>query len=204
VAADFLSPDTAWTSTYSAASNETTFTAPISCGAQNVWSCCVRAQGSWPETYIPPIVSATSTGLVLKGNFTAVPMWFGVMFASSFQPTEWFYRDQQGKPQHDGRLSAKKLKVDLKGYSYLRAQVAKKGRTTKSYAFESMLQDDPWTPLDAPPSEETFVMKVPLGCSSKDVQVVFVSDQWLDFQMPGYEFRGDWNPRGSRHMPASA
>jgi hypothetical protein len=154
---------------------------------------------AYPEAYVCQIASQTSTTVTLNGDWRSVPLWFGYPFASYFIPTQWYFLDQNGKPVHTGRLSMRRLDVDVSYAGYLRTEVRIKGRGRRKYVFEGVYLDDPETPMDSSPDgPETTTLKVPLGGSSQDTRVKFISDTHLGFKMVGYEWHGDFNPKARR------
>lgn len=175
---------------------QTTLTLPFAISNPMV---TLRAPWSgWSEGHIIPIAATIGSQVILQGSWIGAPLWIGIPYASQFTPSTWFYKGQDKRVQHDGRLSMKRLKVDLSDYGYMRAVVNLKGRFPRNYVFNGYFQDDPYTPTDAPPQSETATLMVPLGGRNTDLQVTFISDSNLGFKFLGYEWVGDWNPRSRR------
>lgn len=201
---DLLSPSELWSPTYSASSGNTLLTAPQVSNGAIPWFASLRAPYTnaagdfYPEGYIPTVSNWTASTVTLEGDWHAAPLWLGLNYTAFMVPSQFFFMGQDGKPQHDGRLSLKRLKVDLGNYGSFAADVAVKGRATRTYLYEGYSQDDPETPIDAPPNTETAVLDVPLAGNARDTKITFFSNSHLGFKLLGYEWKADWNPRSRR------
>jgi hypothetical protein len=199
---DFMVDDTLCTSALVAASSihmpsNTAVTIPANLTG-TVGVSLRQAFNGYPEGFLIPIISQVGQVVTLQGGWIGAPLWIGLYTSSFFIPTEWWAVGADKKPQHDGRYSLKRLRVDISQYGYFRAEVTVKGRATRLYPYQGYYQDDPYTPIDSPPQEETAVLNVPLAGNSRHTKVKFVSDTHLGFKLLGYEVRGDWNPRSRR------
>lgn len=184
------------TGTYNAGTNTTAYTLAGPALADTTWVAADSTTG-----YAHTIVSATTTTVTLKGNTTtqAPSIIFGKAYSSFFIPTRWYIVGQDGKPLRDGRLSVKKMIIDVADYGgYLRAEVSIKGRATRIQVFESAFGDDVETPLDGSNQSATRKFPVSIGANAEELSVKIVSDTHLGFKLVGYEWQGDFNPRHRR------
>lgn len=185
---------------YSTTTGLTTITPPAGTPA-NMRVSLRGSSGSngYPEGYIVPVDHTDSSHLYLKGDWHTATFWVGYTYASYYVPTEWFITGQDGRPQHSGRLSLKRLDLDVADFGYLRVEVSISGRTMRPYIFEGVYLDDPTRAgLDAPPNSLTRVLSCPIGGNSKDTSIKIVNDSHLGFKSVGYTWQGDWNPRARR------
>lgn len=185
------------------ANGQTTFTLPITVAAGLRVTRRGAASGSGnaalAEASICSIASQTASTVTLNGDWRGVPLWFGYPYASYFTPTEWYFLDQNSKPVRTGRLSMRRLMVDVSYLGYLRCEVTTQpGQAARLYEFDGNFLDSPFASLDTLNEPETVVLKVPLGGSSKNTRVKFISDSHLGFKILGYEWHGDFNPLARR------
>jgi len=192
--------ETLTSGTYSAGTDTTTFTLAQPVTSETIASVTLPlVTDGYPEAYPPEVTSRTSTTVTLKGDWTSYALLFGRVIYSYFTPNSWYVRDQEGNRLLDGKLTLKRLKADVAKLGYLRAEVVSPGRGTREYVYEGYQTDNEATPMDQPPQEETYAMKVDLGFAADKGRVTFVNDSHLGFKMLGYQWVGDWSPR-SRGM----
>lgn len=197
---DFKLPESVCTTSYNAATNITVVTSPIVPAPGYIAT--VRGTGGangYPEGYLIPIVARVGHTLSLKGDWTTGTFYLGLRYTSYFIPTEWYVLGQDGKPQHSGRLSLRRIKFDVSNFGYLRVEVNVAGRATRTKLFEGVYLDDPSRAgLNAPPDSLTRVLEVPIGGNSKDTYIKVINDSHLGFALLGYEWQGDFSPRARR------
>lgn len=195
---DLRAKDTACSSiTYSAGTGNTTCTLPIPVTAGIVAACRTPA-GTHPEGYLPAIVSHTTTQVVLQGDWRNVPLWFGYTFNSKVVQSKWYKRGQDERPEHAGRLSLKKMRLDLANFGNLVATVSIAGRADRVSTFEGYWMNDPETVLDAPPGKKTVTLPVSIGGDAEETAVTLSNSTHLGFKLLGIEWQADWNPSARR------
>jgi hypothetical protein len=157
---------------------------------------------SWPEGYVIPR-AADQTGTLnanqffLQGDWSACPMFFGYPYKARHGLTRLYALSQDGTPLRSGRLSLRRLAIDLAKTGYLRVEVTAKGRPTRTYEFNGYRYDDPASAYDSPPSAEG-VFQVPLMGENDQTYIEFVNDSHTGHQVLGYEWRGEFNPKARR------
>lgn len=155
-----------------------------------------------PEGLIVPLAD-DQTGTLnarqffLAGDWSSAPLFFGHAYASRQGLTRIFALAQDGTPLRSGRLSLRRLAVDLSRTSYLRVEVQAKGRTMRTYTFTGYRYDDPATSLDEPAVVDA-VFTVPLLSESAQTYIELVNDSPSGHQVLGYEWRGEFNPKARR------
>lgn len=184
---------------YSAATNQTTYTLPYPVAASIQAS--VRAPlvvNGYPEGYLPQIASHTTTTVVLKGNWTAYSLWFGYPYNSQIVQSKWYYRGQDQRPQHAGRLSLKKMRLDLANFGGLSALVQIDGRADRTMNWSGLYMNDPQTPFNLAPSKATQTLSVPIGGNAEETTITLSNNTHLGFRLLGIEWQADWNPSARR------
>ncbi len=165
------------------------------------------ATTTYPEGYLPTIVSVVSsfdmssgglTHITLQGDWRSVPLFFGIPYSSYFIPNKWYVVSADGKPQHTGELTLRRLKVDVAAFSYLRAEVTIKGRPTRSFVYAGTYAGDTETGIGEPNVSEARTLTFSINGKAKDTTVKFINDTHLGFKMAGYEWWGEWTPRARR------
>lgn len=133
----------------------------------------------------------------LKGDWSACPLFFGQLYTSRHGLTRFFALAQDGTPLRSGRLSLRRLAIDLARTSFLRVEVTAKGRSTRSYTFTGYRYDDPGSSYDHPPLADA-VFEVPLMGENSQTSIEFVNDSHMGHQVLGFEWRGEFNPKARR------
>lgn len=185
--------------TYSATTGETTVTLPIPVNATLQVSCRqpVVTDG-YPEGYLVPIISTTSTTVVLKGDWTDVPLWFGYRYGCTFTPTKFYKMGQDQKPERSGRLTLHRAKADVSAFGHLAAKVTVAGRRPRVTVYEGYNLDDVDTPINGPPLRNTAVLNFSIGGNNERTTIQFMSDSHFGFKYLGCEWQGAWTPKAQR------
>lgn len=186
---------------YDAPTDTTRYLLPNGMPVLDATIATVAAPGTpdFPEAYRPTVSARAGAILTLDGDWTGVPLWIGRTYVSEFTPSRWYAYGQDQRPL-SGRLTMRRLEVDLSKYGYLRAEVTTTGRATRTYVHEGYDLDDANTPLDAVPDEEAPKFMVSLGATNDQTSVRFVCDSPTGFRLMGYRWRADMSDRGSRSM----
>lgn len=186
---------------YSAIAHTTTFTLPYPLTSTTMYGASVRAPatGPYPEGYAAPVASVAGHTLVLTGDWTDIPLYFGFRYASQFTPTEIFKMGQDGSPEHSGRLTIQRVKADLSTFSYVRCTVEIKGRAARDVLYNGYNSDDAASLIDQPSNQHrTIAMSVPVSGKSDEAKLTFINDTFLGFKFLGFEWEGVWNPKAQR------
>ena len=192
---------------YNATTDITTVTLPYATTASTIAT--VRAPGGFggdslggaplplaPEGYRIPS-TATGNQLLLAGNWATCPMFFGHLYTSIHGLTRFYALAQDGTPLRSGRLSLRKLSLDLAATGYLRVEVTATGRPVRAYEFGGYRYDDPSSFYDKPPLS-TGVFPIPLMGENEQTTIQFIGDSHFGFQVLGFEWRGELNLRAQR------
>jgi hypothetical protein len=176
---------------YDAIENKTTFTLPIPVTAATKASIRTAA-GGLPEGTRPVITARTSSTITLAGDHRDTLLYFGRPYPSSFVPTRFYKRGQDGNPERAGRLTIQRVRVDVAAFSYLRAEVSITGRDVASVAYEGHGR------VDGAPLQDIGLLNFPVGGNNEQTSIRFVSDDIFGFSVTGWEWDGTWVPRAQR------
>lgn len=140
---------------------------------------------------------AASNEVLLPGDWSDCPLWFGFAYEARHEPTRFYPLTEDGTPLRSGRLSIRRLAIDLVDTGYLRVEVTVRGRGTRSYEFEGGRYDDPATVFDQV-NLATTTFTVPIHAESEQVDIALINDSHLPSQVIGMEWRGEFNPKARR------
>lgn len=199
---DLKVPDTACGLTYTADTDTTAVVLPAGVDGTKAFASVRGSAGAngYPEGYIIPITAETLTTVTFQGNWTGGGFYVGYLYDSYMVPTQWFYvNPSDPTPQHSGRYSVKRMKIDVSNFGAMRVEVSIAGRATRTTTFEGVYQEDPTRAgLDLPPNSLTRVLDVPIGGHAPETSVKIANKSHLGFKMLGYELYADWTPRARR------
>lgn len=154
-----------------------------------------------PEGYLAPQLAdqsdAADNEVLLAGDWTGCPLWAGFAYRMRYRPSRFYALAQDGTPLRSGRLSLRRLAIDLVDTAYLRVEVTARGRGVRSYAFEGYRYDDPASIYDMVPLSTT-TFNVPLFVENDQATIDLINDSHLPSQIIGSEWRGEFNPKALR------
>jgi hypothetical protein len=134
--------------------------------------------------------SLSGTTLILEGDTTGTDHKIGQAFTSTYQFSEWYAKDKEGKSILQGRLQLRQMTLSFKDTGYFKIEVTAGGRTT----VEQILSDE-FTSLKIGEStvgaitlmtgEKNFLIMA----QSKQTVIQLISDSYLPFaiQLGGWD-----------------
>lgn len=158
--------------------------------------------GPAPEGF-PADINAAATAaaqpnqVVLIGDWTQCPLWIGFQYSMRIRLSRFYALGQDSQPIRSGRLSLRRLALDIADTGYLRVEVTAKGRGTRSYAFEGYRLDDPDSVYNQVPAATT-VFRVPLMGENEQITIDLINDSHFPSKVLGYEWRGELNQKATR------
>lgn len=150
--------------------------------------------------FVRPLTDQSDAGdneVLLPGDWTECPMWFGFAYTARHRPTRFYAITKDGTPLRSGRLSLRRLAIDLVDTAYLRVEVGARGRIVRSYAFEGNRYDDPASSYDQV-GLSTTTFRVPLLVENDQATIDLINDSHLPSQVIGMEWSGEFNPKAGR------
>lgn len=156
-----------------------------------------------PEGFLAEILAdplGDTPGLdqfVLRGNWTACPLWIGLMYTMQIRLSRIYAMGPDKRPMRSGRLQLRRLRIDFATTGYFRVVVAAKGRTSRAYEMTGYRLDDPASIWNAPPNV-TNVFSVPILSQNEQVEIDIINDSHFPCHLLGWEWVGEFNPRAQR------
>jgi hypothetical protein len=155
----------------------------------------------YPEGFlVTPLADQTAAGaneVLLPGDWTACPLFFGYAYTARYRPTRFYALAQDGTPLRSGRLGVRSLTIDLSETGYLKVTVTAQGRLPRSYTFEGQRYDDPLSAYGQV-GLATTAFRVPVMTESDQLTIDILNDSHLPSQVLGFEWRGEFNPKAQR------
>ena len=155
-----------------------------------------------PEGLLVPLAAdqsgtANANQLFLAGDWSACALFLGQTYTARHGLTRFYALAQDGTPLRSGRLSLRRLSIDLAKTGYLRVEVTPRGRPIRTYTFSGYRYDDPDSGYDEPPNSDA-VFDVPLLGQNDQTYIEFINDSHQGHQVLGFEWRGEFNPKARR------
>lgn len=138
--------------------------------------------------------SISGPNVVLEGDYTGLPVRFGLPYESRYRFSTLFYRaGERQLAQLNGRTQLLTLNIVHSKTAYFRVEVTCSGREMRSYEFNSRTIDDPDNVLD-----ELILssgrFSVPIFTRNDRAVIDIVNDTWLPSAFTSAEWRGTFNP----------
>lgn len=143
------------------------------------------------------ILSQGGNSVVLEGDWTNVGFFVGIPYEKAIELSKIYARDGDGNPLRSGRLSLRKLILDLEKTAYLRVRVTVGGRAPKVYTFEGGFINDPETQTDKM-LLYSGPWDVPVKGTNEDVKIEVLNDSPFPSALLGYTWEGELNLRAGR------
>jgi hypothetical protein len=147
-----------------------------------------------------PITSTVRNGggtmtLKVEGDFTASTLWVGKDFHCTYRFMEIFYRDKNGTPQQEAKLSLKKILLRYVNTGYFNVTVTPYLRETYTYEFTANVLGA--LPLEgAQLGSGNFI--IPLHCKPEGTVVEIVTSSFFPATFPYAEWVGNVELKAAR------
>lgn len=213
---DFRLKETQVCLTYDAEADQTLVTMPYAIGVDELLRVVARAPGGvggptlvhtglnpapegFPADILWNLTPEDSTNeVILNGDWTQeCPLWFGFQYTMDIELSRFYAKGQDNQPLRSGRLSIRRMAIDLADTGFLRVEVGATGRTTRSYTYTGYRYDDPLSVYNQPPNSTT-VFRLPVGSENEQTTIHLKNDSHFQCNVLGFEWRGELNLKANR------
>lgn len=186
---------------YSAVNDQTTYTLPYSLSAteDDYLVVCSRevSGGAYPPGLKFNIVSVSGSTVVVDGDTTAYPLWFGLYYTMSYTFSPFYVRDANPNGGQsvvsEGRLQLHYLTLEYANTGYFRVVVSVQNRESKTYIFNNASSG-----ATNPISLATGKFRVPILSRNDQVTITIESDSYLPCSILSAEWSGQFVMRTRR------
>lgn len=192
------------TGTYDAASDTTSVTLPYNAAGVRV---IARAASDYSGPILPgqdiTVVSTSGTTVVLKGDQTTTPMFFGFVPETRITLSTIYPRETAAGPSGSkntmtsGRLQLRYLTLQVAKTAYFRVEVTPLGRATQTKTFNGRVVGSASTIIGEVPLYDGKV-SIPVMSNATTVEITIVHDSPLPMNILSMEWLGQYNVRSQR------
>lgn len=150
-----------------------------------------------PEGTLAEVLSSTGTTIELRGDWTTVDFFVGEQYSMRILLSKIYARDPDGNPLRSGRLTLKKLILDLDKTAYLKVRVTAGARAPYEYVFEGGFADDPQSEYDKM-LLYSGTWDVPIKANNEAVTIEIINDSPFPSGWLGFTWEGELNLRAGR------
>lgn len=180
------------TESFDSATNRTTITVPYIETA--TWQ-IVESDGT-----IPPIISQTTTQIVVEGDFTAKSFHIGLPYTFEYQYSTQFLREgERGSqvPIQDGRLQLRYMSLLYLNTSQFEVEVTPTNKPTKTYAFTGRVLGASGN-IIGQTGYDTGEFRFPVFSKNDEVEVSIKNDTPFNSAFSSTEWEAMYTPKTRR------
>lgn len=166
---------------------------PLPFGATVQASVAAPGDGDDPEG----LLCDTALGMgmrdfTLSGSWETAPLFAGFRYSASITLSTFYALGSDNRPLRSGRLSVRRVVVDVARTGYLRSEVLIGHRLPKIAEFTGLNLDNPDSALDQVPSV-TSKFSFGVGGENESTTIALINDSHLGSNILGLEWRGELN-----------
>ena len=143
------------------------------------------------------VVSFTSSTVVVDGDWSSVPFYVGYAYDSRWRANRFYAKDQTGSVIRNGRLTIRRLLIDVSDSGFQSVEVTAGGRPTRIRDFEGYRYGDSESIVGMAPSVTTE-LDIAVACTNDQLVVEFSNDSHFPSRVTGYEWIGEFSPKAGR------
>lgn len=151
---------------------------------------------SLPEGFSPPVVAVNvaTRQIAVRGDFTGCPVWIGLPYSAIWELSKLYAQAQPGEPIHTGRTSIRRMRADVSGTGFLKAEVTARGRDPRTSIYTGYKLDDPASLYDLAP-DSSGVFSFPVMTENEQARIRFIADSHFQARILGVEWVAELNTK---------
>lgn len=184
------------TRTYNPVNERTTITLPYGTSTSSLKLVIRTASGTYKVGQSIPVVSASSTSLVVSGDHTATEFYIGEPYTMRVRLSTQYLREQDGNVNQEGRLQLRTIVFQHAESGYYEVEVTPDYRDTYSYVFNQAAINQGQTVGEVALHTGNF----PVAVLSKNdqVEIDVLSDSYLPVRLLSAYWTGLYTTKTTR------
>ena len=184
---------------YDPDNDQTTYLLPYTPPSDGSFVAIAQAGSDAAPQFMNGTVLAAGTpdgAVVLQGDTTGYPLWFGTPFTTTYTFSPLYYRDTTANSViQEGKLQLLKLDVSFQNTGYFRVEITPSGRSTKVHEYCGWQIGDALPDVDSPPAMRTTVRSFPVFANNEKVLIQLINDTALPSSFTRVEWKGNFVPK---------
>lgn len=171
---------------------------PLNFGAIEVVVRAPAGGDSFPEGLLmTPTASVDTRTFDMAEDLLGVPLWVGERYVQRVDLSTFYALGSDNRPLRSGRLSVRRVVVDVSNTGYLRSETTIGARPVKIAEFTGLTYDSPLSLFDVVP-RATGKLSFGVGGENESTRIALVNDTPFPSSIIGLEWRGELTLKAGR------